>query len=274
MSGWGTGAYGTGGWGAATATPGLSLDHVYASGTRAVTVVLTGAPLASNPSAPGDARNVATWTIEDVTSGTAFTPTAVATTDDPTAFVISTLEDLGDYTHTHRVTAAALVDSGGNAATPPLSATFTGVQQRAARNDAPTAADDVVDLRAYHVSRNPVGGTLNVNSAGDYQTMGGVELVRKLIIRRLTTRPGEFFHLPDYGFPFQTADVVRPVELVKLRAALREAVKREPEVKDAGVGLSLDAANGVLTVTVRAALQPAGETLEVNAELPVGAVGF
>jgi len=119
-----------------------------------------------------------------------------------------------------------------------------------------------------------VGGTLNVNSAGDYQTMGGVELVRKLIIRRLTTRPGEFFHLPDYGFPFQTADVVRPVELVKLRAALREAVKREPEVKDAGVGLSLDSANGVLTVTVRAALQPAGETLEVNAELPVGAVGF
>jgi hypothetical protein len=248
------------------------VSYAFASAQNRVTVVLTAEPQHTSALAPGDALNVASWRLERLDSGAVFTNVSV-TEVNATTYELTVLEPLGDLTVTHRITAVALVDVSGNAAVPPLSAEFNGILAQAG-GDAPTRDDDVVDLRYYHVSRNPIGGTLNIGSDGDYQVMGGVELVRKLIIRRLTTQPGGFFHMPDYGFPYTPKNVVRPVELIKLRASLREAILREPEVADAGVALTLDPAEGILTVEVRAQLQAAGETLEINTELPLGAVGF
>jgi hypothetical protein len=275
MAGWGTGSWGTSPWGTgAGASTALSVSYAFASAQNRVTVALTAEPAHVNAAAPGDALNPATWTLTRLDTAASFTILSVAEVATTTnGYELTTLEPLGDLSVTHRVTAVALVDVAGNAAVPPLSADFNGILAQAG-GDAPTPADDVVDLRYYHVSRNPIGGTLNIGSDGDYQVMGGVELVRKLIIRRLTTQPGEFFHIPDYGFPYSPKDVVRPVQLIKLKASLRETILLEPEVIDAGVALTLDAAAGVLTVDVRAQLQAAGETLEINTELPLGAVGF
>lgn len=272
MAGWGTGGWGTSPWGSgAAAASGLSVAYGYASATSKVTVGLTAEPAHTSPAGAGDALNPASWAVVRLDSGAAYTVVAVAELS-AQVYELTLLEALADVSVTHRVT-ASLVDVSGNAAVPPLYADFAGVQQNAG-GDAPTDADDVVDLRYYHVSRNPVGGTLNIGTDGDYQVMAGEELVRKLIIRRLTTRPGEFFHLPDYGFDLGAKDVVRPTELLRMRKAIRDAVTEEPEVADAGVGLTLDAAAGVLYVEVRAKLQASGETLEVNTELPAGVVGF
>ncbi len=273
MPGWGTGTWGTSPWGTGTGTgTALSVSYAFASAQNRATVVLTAEPAHVSALAVGDALNPATWTLVRLDTGFSYTILSVAYVN-TTTYELTTLEPLGGLPVTHRVTAVGLVDTVGNAAVPPLTADFNGIQAQAG-GDAPTPDDDLVDLRYYHVSRNPIGGTLNIGSDGDYQVMGGVELVRKLIIRRLTTRPGEFFHLPTYGFPYSPKDVVRPVELAKLKASLREAILKEPEVADAGVAVTLNPSAGILTVQVMAQLQAAGETLEINTELPLGAVEF
>ena len=273
MSGWGAGSWGASPWGTGTGTSAsLSVSYAFASAINRAVVVVTAEPAHVNASALGDARNPSTWKLQRLDTSATFTILSVSEVS-ATSYELTTLEPLADLTVVHRVTAVSLVDAAGNAAVAPLTADFNGILTQPG-GDAPTRDDDYVDLRYYNVSRNPVGGTLNVGSDGDYQVMGGVELVRKLIIRRLTTLPGGFFHLPDYGFPFSPKDVVRPTELIKLKSALREAIMKEPEVEDAGISLTLDASKGVLTVKVRAKLQAAGETLEINTELPLGAVGF
>lgn len=273
MAGWGSGSYGGSPWGgAAAAATGMSISYAFASATHRATVVLTSEPSHLSPAALGDALNPASWAVTRTDTGAAYTVVAVAELGSLT-YELSLLEPLAGLAVTHRVNGAALVDVSGNAIVAPTLAEFSGIRALAG-GDAPTKQDAVVDLRYYHVSRNPIGGALNIGSDGDYQVMGGEELVRKLIIRRILTQPGEFFHLPNYGFPYAPKGIVRATELLGIRKAIRDAVAEEPEVRDAGVALTLDGAAGILYVKVQAQLQQAGETLEINTELPIGAVGF
>ena len=45
-----------------------------------------------------------------------------------------------------------------------------------------------------------IGGSLRIGADGDYVADEGTELMKKLILRRLLTPKGAFFHLPDYGY--------------------------------------------------------------------------
>ena len=274
MAGWGSGSWGISPWGTgAGSVPALSVSYAFASAKNRAIVAVTLTPRNTNAANPGDALNPATWEIKRLDTGAVFTILSVSGLT-ATTYELTLLEELGDSTVTHQARAVSLVDSLGNAAVPPLTAQFKGLHTSLGGDTPDARRDDLIDLRYYQVSRNPIGGTLNIGSDGDYQVMGGKELVRKLVIRRLLTRPGEFFHLPNYGFDFGIKDVVPSTELLRVRKSILEGVLEEPEVSDAGVALKLDGANGILTVQIRAVLQPAGETLEINTELPIGAVGF
>ena len=96
-----------------------------------------------------------------------------------------------------------------------------------------------------------IGGTLVINSAGDYELESGAPLLKKLIIRRLITKPGGFFHLPGYGVGIGTKELLPAANLIKLRADVLKQVRREKEVSKASVQLTLSTQNK-LTIIVKA----------------------
>ena len=96
-----------------------------------------------------------------------------------------------------------------------------------------------------------------INSGGDYELESGQPLLRKLILRRLTTPRGGFFHLPDYGIGLGVKDLLPDTSLLQLRADIFRQVEREPEVAEADVQLLLGSQND-LTVNVKGRLSSSG----------------
>jgi hypothetical protein len=122
---------------------------------------------------------------------------------------------------------------------------------------------DVANPPAPFAAEGTLGGTLVITSSGDYDTVTGAELVKKLIIRRLTTGRGEFFHLPNYGVDFRVKETIQPSSLSQLKTSIEKQILKEPEVSAASASLTLDTSN-VLTVAVRATLRPTGEALQFS----------
>jgi hypothetical protein len=110
------------------------------------------------------------------------------------------------------------------------------------------------------------GGTLQIDASGDYKTETGVALVRKLILRRLTSTPGDFFHLPDYGIGLNVKGRIPTSDLVKLKAEIERQVLLEPEVAQCEASLLLLPEN-VLQVQVRGQLKKTGVSFDVSTKL-------
>jgi len=99
---------------------------------------------------------------------------------------------------------------------------------------------DVSNPQTYLGSPTP--STLQVSSSGDYAEDSGDTLLRKLVIRRLLTRPGGFFHLPDYAWVRPQEATAARSDVAKLKARIAAQVMLEPEAK--GVTVNLIVGNG------------------------------
>lgn len=257
--GWGTGSWGGSPWGGGAAS--IAFDYAVAVDLRRVRVYLTAAPLATSPWGVGDALNPDSWTLTRLDSGAAFTITSAETVSN-LAIDLRTVEALGPKPVTHRVASEVIRTASGVLVTAPKFADFAGLRSASA------LADQRAGLRQRDLRNEPtpraesVGGTLVIGSDGDYELHQGAELVRKLILRRLTTVPGEFSHLPTYGIGLRSQEPLPTADLIKLRARITEQVRREPEVSSARVALQMNA-TGVLTVQVLAKLRTTGETVEI-----------
>jgi hypothetical protein len=130
-----------------------------------------------------------------------------------------------------------------------------------------------VDLINFPAPRNPLGGTLQINTSGDYTTAQGRELLKKLIYRRLTTYPGEFFHLPRYGLGIVDKGLSTPGNIIKLRAEVERQATLEPEVERATASVTLSP-DGTLLIKVLCVLRADGTTLDVGLQLPAGVISF
>lgn len=114
-----------------------------------------------------------------------------------------------------------------------------------------------------------LGGTLQVNSAGDYVSMSGEALVRKLIMRRLISSKGDFFHLPDYGANLMVKGVFSTANLPNMAKDIERQVLLEPEVEAAKVTLTYQAANSILVVQVQARMRSTGQQTGLTLSLPL-----
>jgi len=262
MAGFGGSSWGSSPWGGGALS--ISIESAEAKAKRLVRVHLTGAAKVVSEYAPGDATNPNTWRVVRLDTGLPLT-VIIAVAVDARTVDLTTIEDLGGAVVTHRVETSSLRSSVGALVEPPKSADFQGIGTQA-EADAAQAPSGVLDLHNPPTPYNPVGGTLVVGADGDYKMVGGDELLRKLILRRLTTRRGGFRHLPEYGLGIRLKEPL-PGELVKLRAAIEREVKREPEVVAASASLSLRS-NGVLTVSVRARTRGGSGALEVSLDVP------
>lgn len=257
--GWGTSKWGTSPWGSGGGR--LSVSNAFAAATDIVRVTLTAQPAASSPVAPGDALNPMTWQVVRLDTNVAFTVVSVAAYDPPFVYDIFTYEKFGSVLVEHTVTAVGLVSPDGDPAQSPLSANFLGVLTDQPRE----TQHESVDL-ANPPTPNEMqfGGTLQIGADGDYATDSGITLLKKLIFRRLTTRPGEFFHLPTYGIGLSVKEPLPISDLVKLKKQIELQIAQEPDVDQVAANLSFSNPLGILTVMLAVRVRPTGQTFDVN----------
>jgi hypothetical protein len=243
---WGTSRYGVGPSGPFTLTAAAALD------THRVRVTLSRAAQAVSAALPGDALNPATWTVTRSDTGAVLTLLAVEG-GAGSVFALVTLDPLAGYNVSHTVAATTLKAANGDLISTPSSATFQGLAEAAVSQPA-QGAPGSVDLRNLPVP-DPVhfGGTLVMTPGGDYDVETGTALVKKLILRRLFSAPGDFFHLPDYGLGLRVKEPIAPGAMSRLKAEIERQVKLEPEVEQVRASLSLST-DGVLIVRVQARL--------------------
>lgn len=250
--GFGDSPYGIGSYGGALSSITISVASAWAISTHAVRVTLTGEPKHIDQFAPGDALNAATWTVVNLTTGRPLV-VALAEMHDALSVDITTIDALGDHLETLEVTAVDLVSIDGLLAESPLSATFLGVVQTVDPID--VAQQDFRDRDIanppFQISRElGHAGTLVFGSDGDLDTESGEALVRKLVLRRMTTRRGAFPHLPTYGLDLAEKEPLpNGGDLVAFLRDVEVQAKQEPDVETALAKGSMDR-SGVLIIAL------------------------
>lgn len=228
-SGYGTGSYG----GVATA---ISIARAWATSTRTIHVETSTVARAEDPLDAGDALNPATWLINRLDTMAAFTPSDVVMSGGGgTQFEVTIMENLADHLVSHRIGSTTLLSAIGALITDPYQAVFPGMVYTIDPIEAVQRRPIVRDLanppRGNDLTGEPVGAILT--SGGNYVGEINAAVVKKGIIRRLTTPLGSIRHLPNYGvrytikgeFPSSTGDQEA------LRVAIEKQVKQEPGVK-------------------------------------------
>lgn len=276
MSGWGTSEYGLAPYGVGNAF--LPVDEggrTFAAGDRIVRVRLSFQALAGDSTRAGDATNPLTWEVLSVGTGRVLTPLSVRQLDTYT-FEILTLQLLDpSKTDMQLRTTSLKAADGGPVGT--LQWTFPGstlVSNVNPQTKTTAAALAMRDIANPQTPNSPVGGTLQITSAGDYKSVTGEALIRKLIIRRLISKRGDFFHLPQYGAGLRVKDTMANVDLRKLSKELEAQIKFEPEVEAAAVGLSYTAGAQALVVQMRVKLRQTGQEVSVSMAVPSGTMQF
>jgi len=252
----------------------MEFTRVVAVSDRVVQVVLSVEPLHLASTGAGDALNPSTWSITVVSTGRVLTPIAVEMVDAFT-YNILTLQSFASALVDMQLATSTLLDSN-SVPFPALSATFKGAYaSNDATHDTRTAASGYAlsDLANKPTAiQDYVGGTLQISSAGDYVTQSGPELLQKLIIRRVVSKPGDFFHLPKYGVGLREKEPLPVVDLRKLAKAIEMQVAEEPEVAEVKASLSYAASAGTLNIGVKVRMRTTGQQVAVAMAVPTGVV--
>lgn len=269
MAGWGTSAWGTGLWGSAGGGTLLTFVSALATSERTVLVSLSGNALALSPLRAGDALNASTWkvTARDALGAQVreLNVLAVRVVVPTSQFELYTLQKFDGWTVTHRVESATLLSASLALVGNPAYADFPGVVAIP-----PTVGKQTprqLDIANRPFAENNLAGSLRVTTAADYALEGGADLVRKLIVRRLTTGPDAFFHLQGYGLGLALKEPLTVSDLTALQAEIERQVQQEPEVDAASCALTLDR-QGILTIRIRARLRSSAEELPVTLAVP------
>lgn len=256
-NGWGTQQWGLDEWGGLEAN--LTVVRAYAISTNELVVVLSKPPMNVSGFVSGDVSNGGSWEVSIPSTNEVLQVAGIAPHQLPLQWVIRTLQRFPDTTKKVRVKATGLRDAGGNVVQLPNYADLDGVTEVVSPLTPPALtrrprAKDLANVQAPVIDETAIGGTLTVKG-GDYSLQDGPALYKKLILRRLVSRPGDFYHLPNYGAGLR---VKEPIVggLVGQRALVEREVSRERDLTQVKVGLIQD--QNTVTVTVSAVVSTTG----------------
>lgn len=259
--------FGTAGWGSSSwggGSTSISIAHAWATSTRTILVETSSAARAVDPFDDGDALNPLTWVVTRLDAMINLTPIFVQPAGGWTMFSVTTMEELGSSAVLHRIGSTTLLAATGALVTAPYQATFKGVTLSLDPVQAVTRRPRVRDLRNPFRANTATGDVVSaiLTAGGDYQTEVDAAVVRKGLVRRLTTPRGAIRHLPNYGIGFQPKSQI-PMGGAReaLRVEIETQAKQEPGVKAARADVSLYS-GGVALIRVRARMVAA--QLEVS----------
>lgn len=252
-------------YGDAAGAIGVFLASARAVSTREVDVTVSNLVQDNSPFLVGDALNPNTWMLQNLATFAFLNVVEVEQVGTYT-YRLLLLEELGSADQTHRVSSLSLLDVGGAPIVSPRSADFLGLLDANTLTTADRLANRRVRTRDFANLQVPSqayqAGTLQLDASGDYKLESGAPLVKKLILRRLMSTPGDFFHLPNYGIGLRVKEPLPIADLVKLKAAVENQCAKEPEVEAASARLTLTT-DGELTVSVRARLRKTGDEVDI-----------
>lgn len=93
-------------------------------------------------------------------------------------------------------------------------------------------------------------GTYVLDSRNDIDIHTGLESLKKRVVRRLLTVPGQFYHLPNYGAGLVVKQLFSAAELGRVQSEVLKQVLEEDDIIEASAAAT-SPAPGVLVVTVR-----------------------
>lgn len=234
-------SYGTESWGLDVwgADPTFRMDSAVAATTHSVYITFSRPPRAVSPLSQGDALRNSTWSINGYDFSDPKVIVAVTMVGNRRAEItVSTPFKSSNYKY--KINATTLMSSSGVYVSPPYELTFRGL----------LAADPTTERqRAFDV--NVLGEALQVTSGGSYARVHGLDLLRKMILRRISTMPGSFFHLsPDeFGLGLRSKEFVKVSALPNIKKRIEDEVNKELGIT--GTVASLEASDGIISVKLK-----------------------
>ena len=244
----------------------IAIRRAWAGATHVVRVELTAPALASDGFNDGDALNPSTWEIRRLDTNQRLTPIFVTRANVAgSAFDIRLMEPLGSHMVTHRSSSYVLLAPNGATITAPHVFDFPGVVRSV---DPVTAARrrplvrDLANPFRLDQATGTAQAAIVVDATGDYATETDVAVVRKGILRRVTTPRGALRDYPTYGIGFQPKSIVpQGGDIAALIAEIERQVMQEPGVKKARAGVDIIGGD-VARIRIRARM--IGDQLEVT----------
>lgn len=236
---YGTESWGLDVWGADAA---FVFDNAVAATTHSVYVTFSRAPRAVSPLSIGDVLRLATWSIH----GVGFTDNKIVVaarmvSNRRAEIIVSTPFKSSNYIY--RISAPTLMSASRVYVSPPYDLDFRGL----------LPADPITDPNRTFDLKNSelIGGSFEVTSAGTYARVYGVELLRKMIFRRLSTMPGSFFHLtPDeFGLGIRSKELLRFSAIPTMKRKIEDEINKEPGIT--GTVATVDLKDGLLSVKLK-----------------------
>lgn len=244
-----------------------SLLAVYAISTNEIYVEASSALLQRTPVLAGDSTNPATWVVSRADTGEII-PIVLVTPQSSTVVILRALFPIPTTQVQLELAAPTLLDSGGSPVSLTNVAQFSGMTEgayatpNAIATTKTTSARDLLNRPApASDGSSSVSGTL-VIVGGDYKNQQGTSLLEKLIIRRLTTVPGDFLHLPSYGCGLRAKTAIPAGDLAKLQAVIKQQIQQEREVDSCTVTLTMT--QNTLFVQLAVTLKATGSKLSVS----------
>lgn len=233
---------------------GFNILAAAATGSTTFQVLFSEPPAFVSSAQEGDAQNLTNWTLirEDVAE--TLTILGVAQTTDPNVLEFFIQERWASELAQYKISAADTLKAASGDPIILNYAEFFGAPSSSTGTT--TTVSDILNPQ----TKSHIEGALSVGSNGDYEMETGVQLLKKLILRRLLTRQGEFYHLSDsdYGLGLRAKDLNHPTDLIALKTKIEKQVAREPEV--AGVQASVTMfADGRLQVQLLVTTQNSGQ---------------
>lgn len=237
-AGYGISPYGTSGYGIPTE---MSLGYAFPSSIRRVRVELTSPPRMKSKSVQGDSLNPFSWSVSRLDTLESLFVLLVEPVNS-TTFDLYVMKKMGDYPILHEVRAELLFSMGGSEIVNPVSAQFLGLTWPLSTTPDLLVTSDLKYLQP---------GVFDVDTTGDYSNITNLEVLKKVILRKITTIPSSFFHLPEFGIGVRVKEPIPTSSLVELKRQIEIAVLQEPEVVSASVALGFSN-SGILLINVAA----------------------
>lgn len=176
------------------------------------------------------------------------------------------------YTHEFTV-GGTLQSSMGDWLAPP-EAPFIGIDTSDALARLGTQRKDF-DLANPFLTETGQPSTLTIASSGDYNVVTGVDLILKLVIRRLIITPGEFVFLPDsYGVGLKVNVPLFLSDLSRLRAQVKLSLQQEPEIASVAVSITLEEATGTLNISIRGKIRKTNAPFSIDVPISSDSISF